>query len=401
MNKKKLIIIISIAGFLVLVLASFLFFRPSDTTKTGGQGILSFFFPTSKNKPNATTTPSINTPLGTTPIQQGEVQGSAILTQLTQNAVVGTMFNEKTQKVQYFEKSTGHFFDIDPIGTNKNQRTITTIPKIFEASWSKDGDKAILKYFNEINENSPEAARTFLAYSLSATTTSGAFLPSTTFGAVASPFEDKVFYLLGTSQATGIIASFENKNPKEIFSSPFTEFLITWPQKDAIVFLTKPTSITDGYLYKLNPQTAVFTKVMKEVRGLTVLYPTVGNKIIYSQSEGKTFSAKIYDLTTKESLPLNPTTLPEKCVFGLLNTEVLYCGVPQNAPAANYPDDWYSGTIAFSDSLWKIDLKNGSTTELLKNSEFDAVNLFLSKTENYLFFQNKKDGTLWSLQINK
>jgi len=31
--------------------------------------------------------------------------------------------------------------------------------------------------------------------------------------------------------------------------------------------------------------------------------------------------------------------------------------------------------------------------------EFDAINLFLSKNENYLFFQNKKDGTLWSIKL--
>jgi hypothetical protein len=35
----------------------------------------------------------------------------------------------------------------------------------------------------------------------------------------------------------------------------------------------------------------------------------------------------------------------------------------------------------------------------LSETPMDAINLFLDKTEDNLFFINKKDSTLWSLSI--
>jgi len=396
MNKKTIITISAVAGLIIIGLVVFVLLKPSAGETTGG-GILSFFFPSSPEGPTpiGTVTPIIN-PVEPT---QPTTQNLGVLAQLTEEAVVGPILNKKTGKIQYFEKGTGHLFEMEINGSGKNQRTITTIPKIFEVFWSKDADRAILRYLNGNNNgNGPETTRTFLA-SFSATSTSGILLPSGTFSVAASPEEDKIFYLLGEDSASGVTASFENKSQKEIFSSSFTEFLANWPQKNIITLLTKPTSLTGGYLYSLNPQTGSFVKILNNIKGLTTLYPPAGDKLIYAESANKSFSAKVYDLKTGQTIDLSPNTLPEKCVFSAKDENIIYCGVPKAIPQVNYPDDWYKGLISFSDGLWKIDLKNGATKMLLNESELDMINPFLSPEENSVFFQNKKDGNLWSFQI--
>ena len=86
---------------------------------------------------------------------------------------------------------------------------------------------------------------------------------------------------------------------------------------------------------------------------------------------------------------------------------MFYCAVPLNPPQALYPDGWYQGLVSFSDVLVRIDAGVGSMTVLVDPKEFageeiDAVNLALSKDENYLFFINKKMGLRgpWKWEFN-
>ena len=94
------------------------------------------------------------------------------------------------------------------------------------------------------------------------------------------------------------------------------------------------------------------------------------------------------------------TTLPEKCVFSKTDENKIYCAVPISMPSAKYPDEWYQGLISFSDNLWQINVNTGIAKIIFYKSDFDITNLFTDKNENYLFFTNKKDSTLWSLQIS-
>ena len=178
MNKKTLIIIGAITGLIIIGLLVFYFLKPPEPGEEPDKGIFSFLFPTGPDKP---------LPSPTTPSEPGLLPGETQiygypgkgLFQLTQIAVSGSVFNEETKKLQYFEKSTGHVYEISPDGTDKKQLTITTIPKIFKASWSNDTTKAILRYFDTENENIEEQIQTFLAHSIATSTSyiDGSFLP--------------------------------------------------------------------------------------------------------------------------------------------------------------------------------------------------------------------------------
>jgi len=97
-------------------------------------------------------------------------------------------------------------------------------------------------------------------------------------------------------------------------------------------------------------------------------------------------------------------TLPEKCVFSQSNSDVVYCAGPTQMPRVPMPESWYQGIVSLNDNLWKIDLSTQNYEELLMDKEevdqsFDMTKLEVSPDDEFILFINKKDLTLWSLEI--
>jgi hypothetical protein len=400
-DKKTKIIIIAIIALLFLALIVFLVLnsRKAPEEKTIWQTI----FPKSKERPFSPQTPPQQPaePGKTEPITQPERN----LIQLTDTEVSGAVFHKESQKIRYIEKSTGYLYEIGSRGEERKQLTISTIPKIFEVKWSDDGDYAALKYFEDSENGLLDSAKIFLAEfpatsTEKATTTKGAFLPLDTLDLAVSPTGNRIFYLLDGNPGRGIITSFSTQRPKQIFQTSFTEYLLDWPKDDLITLLTKPSASVPGYFYGLNPKTGKLTRFLGDIAGLTAVHSPLNSKILYGKSKDKEFETEIYDANTKNSSNLALKTLPEKCLFSKTEEDKIYCAMPKAIPAGEYPDDWYKGKVSFSDALWKINLTNGSAKIILDPEDLDIVNLFTDSDENFLFFQNKKDGTLWSLKIS-
>ena len=144
---------------------------------------------------------------------------------------------------------------------------------------------------------------------------------------------------------------------------------------------------------------------MGGINGLTILASPSGKLILYGQSDGRSVSMNLWDSQSREVSRVSLDTLPEKCAWASGNDKI-YCSVPKANLVGQYPDIWYQGLISFSDSIWSIDVKTGNT-ELIVNPtieagvEIDGIKLSLSKKENKLYFVNKKDSYLWSLDLTK
>ena len=60
--------------------------------------------------------------------------------------------------------------------------------------------------------------------------------------------------------------------------------------------------------------------------------------------------------------------------------------------------------VFFNDTFWSINVETGEQNLVYDpisdgKAQPDAINLSLNEKENYLFFINKKDLTLWGLSI--
>ncbi len=134
---------------------------------------------------------------------------------------------------------------------------------------------------------------------------------------------------------------------------------------------------------------------------MTALCSNDGEFILYSESGYNDLKLNIFNTKEKKTTAFDLVTLPEKCAFSTTKRGIIYCAVPSSLPQGRYPDDWYQGVVSFSDRVWKIDVINGATEIISSETDtvFDLTHLFFSKNEDYLFFQNKIDGTLWSLNL--
>ncbi len=401
MNKKSLIIIAIIAGLVIMGFAAF-WFLFKNQTKPGGNTFLSYFFPFAAEQPIEQFPASTTTP---PTIQLGQADS---LNQLTKVAVADatTVIKEKEDKtkievVRYIEKSTGHIYETEPQGENLSEISNMTIPAILDVLWSNDKKQFIVRYLKS-NETGTQDSIMNLSF-LSSTSTEGVFLSSEITSIASSPAENKVFYLMPYQSANiGITSSFNQKTKKQIFSTPFGEFQASWPNKNIIALLSRPSAFADGFLYKLNPTDGSLERILGKIKGLTALFSPDGEKILYSETANYGVKSNIYLVKEKSFSSFNIATLPEKCIWSKINKAVFYCAIPKFLPAMDYPDNWYQGLVSFSDVVWKINADSG-TSELISDIagvDLDIINIFSDNNENYLFFQNKKDGALWSLKLN-
>lgn len=396
MNKKKIIIIMAIIVLILGVLAA-VFLR----SKNGGVDTDTFvggFFPESGSGDIKVISPSL---FGRNNLISGK---NFVLTKLSLASVSGATYARG--RVVYVDRATGNIYEINPDGEERNRVSNTTIPKIFETHFSASGDNFILRYLS--SDNGDESVRNFLAgfggviSTSTAISIDGIFLPSDISSVAISPQEDKIFYTYKQGEYTiGITADFHDKKQKQIFSSPFGEWSVLWPSKNIITLLTRPSGKADGFFYSLDVKTGKFTKILGKIDGLDAKMDASGENVIYSEAGQNSVKTGVYNLKKNEKNEFSLSTLAEKCVFSNTSAYV-YCAVPISLPVALYPDEWYQGLVSFSDIIWRIDLSDMST-EILSGIEndFDATNLFLSSNEDYLFFINKKDSSLWSLRVKE
>src|SRR3989344_1167834 len=408
MNKTTKIIIIAVI-IIMLAAGFFAFFVGKKPVGVTNEPTITGGFPDTGD--NAGRKSSVSLGGGNSSSKFGKEAPKNILPQLTKNAISGAAYYGTTTAL-YMERATGHIYKINLDGTNNIRLSNATVPKSFEASWSYKSDKMAVKYFEDPAPGSIKlTVKTFLAsigHLLKATSTSeaelkGLALPATVSEIAISPAEDKVFYLsnAGDELTEGVVADFSNKSQKKIFELPFGEFNISWPVKDNIVLLTKPSAKAEGYLYFLNQKTGILTRILGGIKGLAAVVSPDGEKIIFSGIGQEGTESKVYNVKTKTVSELGFATLADKCAWGRKNKNMIYCAVSAKKPDNNQPDGWYQGLVSFDDGVWSKNITTGESKSVLSRFGADIMNIFIGNDENYLIFTDKNDGTLWSLKLKE
>jgi len=429
MTKKSLTILIL---FLLVILGIAFFgyqlFKSDTAPLPGEEGTTKprrnfFFFGNRDPEPTDTSVPGVEepgfteTPTGSTTVPTVNIPR---LRQLTTAAVSGGMASStgSTTLVRYIERGTGHALENDMISlADSTTLSNTTIPKIYEAIWNTKGDKVLLRYTNDLGSISTFSADLLPVRTSNGTGTpsvsrspyelKGVYLTSNIKNIALSPKADKMFYTVtGSNGAAGYTSSLNESGRVLLWDSPLKNWLAEWPEEDTITMTTSPTGYGLGYLYFVNSKNGSEKKVLGSVRGLTTLTSKDAQKVLYSRSLTDSFQTFIYNTAedTTDDVPF--ITLPEKCIWGNLNKNDLYCAVPIQVTPGIYPDVWYQGKVSFIDKIWYINTSTGEArllSDLYNESgkSIDAINLKLDATEDFLIFMNKNDLTLWSLDISE
>jgi hypothetical protein len=319
--------------------------------------------------------------------------------------------NPRTKKteVHHILRANGNIYETYTDSTEIKRLSITTIPKVYESMWLPDGIRLIIRYLKDNTEN----IQTFSVKINPATSTLNEFeggvdgnhLPDNIGGIAINPLGSKVYYFTtDVNGSYGYTADPTGLNKKLLFSSPLIEWLVAWPKEEIITLNTKPAASAPGYLYFLNSKTGSLTHILGGINGLTTKTNSTATEILYSDSSKALPQLYLLNVKNGESKLLPWNTLPEKCLWSNTDAKIVYCAVPKSFPAGEYPDAWYQGLVNFTDDVWMINTETMASSLVFDinsetNNNIDVSEIKIDKTDNFLFFTNKRDLTFWSLNI--
>lgn len=404
-NPLLLIIIISIIVLLIVLFSYYLFIKDSPKETLGEDGGFFSFLPfgggdidTSNNNGSETTSEE---PL--LPIQNYDQK----LRLISDEPVSGMVLLEKTNGtiVRYIEKATGHIYEVELFSPNKTRISNTTIPVVYDSLWNTAGNSLLATYLKEDN-------KTVDVYGLilSGTSTSTEISVS----AIKFPpnikdfsvFGNSLFYLQETeSGSVGYTSNFDGTNKKQVLSHPIKEFLSQFVNSRTVALTTKPDKGSWGYLYFLDTNNGSMKLVLRKIYGLSGIVGPDANLVLFSENRNQV-AMYLYNIKNNTTQPINLVSFPEKCVFSKKVADTFYCATPNGYIEGSSLGMWYKGILSTEDVIWKYNIKDDLSSivsDLYLESAYsiDVVKPTLSPEEKYLLFINKRDGSLWSLDLTK
>jgi hypothetical protein len=450
MSKRNFILLTIVLIIIVIIIFGFLYFQQKPTAPgEEGTNFISQFNPFGTSKP--TTTPTDTPPVDVSGYQPNpEEEIKLQLVKISSMPVAGfTVYQKERLKevpivtpevapidpsqtlplagagekpkatkptppatefmpaLRYVARTSGNVYQTFADKIEERRFSVTVIPKVYEAFFGNKGESVVMRYLKGDNKTITTFVGSLPKEILGGDTAEnnevkGTFLPDDVQDVSLSLDASSIFYLFNVGDnIVGTTLSLITNKKVQVFDSPFTEWLSSYPNNKMVTLTTKPSSGISGYMYTLDTGNKNFVQALGNINGLTTLASPSGKIILYGNDN---LSLGIYYTDTKVSELLGVKTLPEKCVWGK-GSDVVYCGVPKAISAGRYPDVWYQGETSFSDQIWKIDIKNGNATMIADpitldgGEEIDSIKLALDQDENYLFFVNKKDSYLWELKL--
>lgn len=393
-SRSRLIIIaLLLAGIILAIVLLVIFWGDADGD---GNAVDSFFGTLFNNK---------EPPAGDNPLQGGirigddaqKKEDEVVLYLISKDPVVGAALSSDGTRVRYFKQAGGNLFEAEFTGTNETRISNVTIPAIRNVSWAPSKTYAIINFYAD-----GEMRRLYARYT-GTSTVSSAFLPSDIQEITSSLVDDLIVYTTTTGGETILFtARPDNTNIKRITTLPAPDFELLWPTANSIVLKQKSSAYAASFLFTLNPASKLLTRILDKKEGMDVLWAPGKTTFLYMETEREGTRASLHVSSLKEQtvVDLPFITLPEKCAWAPASDNILFCAIPESIPnKTNLPDEWWQGTLSFNDALWRINISTGEREQLLPARQFDGINLFLSKDESFLFFTNKKDGSLWGLRL--
>lgn len=364
-------------------------------------------------------------------ISEAPVAGAAIFSNIkTSNE---TFINEEGEEenvvfsetfFRYVERATGHVFETKSTSLTSERLSNVTIPKINEAIFLKNPNNIVFRYLDggdnietyfarltkdDVVEEPAEGADEFEPPE-EKKPLEGYFLARNLFDFDESPDGTDIFTLRlnptvnSESRILGSLSPAETPADSEIiFNHPMSEWEATWVDNETIALNTKPSAFSLGFLYLLDTRTGNFSKALGGINALSTKISPNGEKIIYSGNIGGRIVTRVYEVGSGSTANLDFSSFAEKCVW-TNDSSSFYCASSLGIANANYPDDWYMGRVSFNDAIIKVNAGSlNSETILLPGQEtkeqLDITKLQISERGDFLMFTNKKDLSLWSLDV--
>lgn len=307
--------------------------------------------------------------------------------------------------VRFVDRATGHVFDINPSTLVKVRLINTTIPRVYESLFKADGSGFVARTIPDGGDVVINSAISLIAPV--STSTEASFTTQATpirgeLGDIALLPNGNLIYAAKDTE-TIVTSTFTGGSLRTLLNLPFSAWRFYPISNASVLLVTKASEFAQGYAYTLNTSNGALRKVLGPLNGLSAVPSSAGERIAFSHTGGGgTFS--VLNTTNSSILNILPLTLAEKCVWSKKVSSVLLCGAPVDGLGAGFPDRWYEGTTSYSDRVWRFNT-NTDTAEIILDPEesfeesVDVINPSISQDEDFFFFINKGDLSLWALRL--
>lgn len=385
-----------------------------------GLGFLAYFLffktPNEAGRPNLPISNNNNIPSGNNSENQGSNTNEGgntgafkpVLRLVYETPVSGGVTYNKNGKnyTRFIERGKGNVYETEAENIRPQRLTNNTIPQIYNAFWTKNGENVIGQYLRDQKD-----VQTFVGSIKSRSVNEGElqtqFVGQNIGQINLSPNDNRLIYITTGDIGSKIIRSNLSLGEKvEIFNSPLNDWLVDYPNNEIVSITSKPSSKIDGLTQTINTRTGIENAVITGIKGLTTLLNSTSEKMLFSESKNNEFETYVLDLSNERRNIFQFKTLPEKCVWSYKNKNVVFCAVPEEIQSGEYPEDWYLGKKSFRDEIWQSNIETGETVYLSNlntdsGEEIDAYKISISQDEKFITFINKNNLKLYTLQIAK
>lgn len=319
---------------------------------------------------------------------------------ISEQPVMGPLFDKKNETIFFYSADDGTVWSVDPDGKGRKKISDTVLPNLKDVFWFSGGSKVLTKiekdgrnYFYEYNHKEG----------------SGADLKSGTDSVAWDYTGAKIFYKYydeKTKKKSLNISNPDGSNWQHLADIEFKDVSIApIPLTSTVSYWNSPDAFYETRLQTVSlvggqPQTIFIGRF-----GADYLWSPDGTQALVSslaEKEDKMVSLGI--LTAEgEYKELNIPTLVSKCVWSFDGRTVFYAlpgGIPYDAVM---PNDYQSKKFMTEDTFWKMDIATNQKERIVETKEikdkYDSSNLFLSATQDALYFVNRIDRKLYKIEL--
>lgn len=322
-------------------------------------------------------------------------QAKPVLVQLTDFPVIGPSLNKEETKILFYKKDGGDLMSSALDAPVHEQIANLTVIGLVDAFWSPKRDRAALFYADG------DSLKSFLHIGESTVVPLPLNLVSLSWSPSGSEFaylrkdDDALHSSLATASAAGA-------NHRTVAALPLRDAHISWITSNTISLQSRPSGLAPGSLYHFSRSTGFLRRLIGPFNGLQALWSDDGARalITYTDAKGRNPRLAIADDDGDLSQESNAITTPGKCAWA--GAKELWCAVSDSLPEQSvFPDEYLQGGLSGGDRLVRFDFTKKESSYTLSQSSFDMSHLIITKAKDYLFFINRKDGTLWSLRLQQ
>lgn len=361
-------------------------------------GIYNFAF--KKNTQTATKTNSETSTITETATKNETEKVSEKIVAVSDGAVIGAVFDKKSEELKYYTAKDGVAWKSDSLGVVSTTLSETKVTGLKTVAWSPDRSKVLTT-----TEKNGQVSFYEYDYNLK----KGTLLKSGLDMAVWDNSGSKIFYKYfdeASKARTLNIANPDGSEWQKIADLEFRKISIApVPAFSIVSFWNFPTAKEESKLQVVGVNGGEVRTVLSGRFGGDYLWSPDGKEALVSSlpsSDGHTVSLGLVTIDGKYS-DLNIPTLASKCVWSVDNKTVYYA-LPGEIPESSImPDDYQENKFNTNDTFWKMNVKTGEKERIVDTKDitkkYDSSEIFLSATEDALYFKNRIDQKLYKISL--